>query len=307
MNRPNWTQRNYHAVLASAVLLVTALLTGGCPFGAPPANTNIITPAAGQSVASATPTPTPAPLAVVICLDSTISFTGSYQQGLARLTADISSLPEPGFPGAVLSAFLICEHTRQCRIGEFIISAVPEQPVEVTPQGTPTPEPLDNSVVFDKSVAVTATAEAHAASTIWNATATAEAGAHEQAIGEFEAALANARAEARDAADNIAGAPNVDAKSSDVFGCVSQAEYILRKAAGPRLLIMISDMEVWGYQDQPQALDLSGVKVRILLACENVSLCDQRETDWGATLDAAGASEVVFLEINEPGFLLEWR
>jgi hypothetical protein len=122
---------------------------------------------------------------------------------------------------------------------------------------------------------------------------------------EHEAALVAARERAQAIADDIRNLHLTRTSTGTALrGAFASAAQLLNGARGARWLVAATDLRPANVPAMPVTINLRGVHVVILLACDqSFSKCLSRKTSWGDEFRRDGAVTVTFLSTQQSDLL----
>lgn len=241
------------------------------------------------------PTPTPFPTAtpipsaphktIVFCVDETPSYPADYFHSATNKMADwVQTLVKPAQDGVTLYARWINydSYSDQTAAGPVI-------KVPVIGPDAPAPQQLPTPPALRADVAQTATVEARL-------TQTAYISQHATIQQQVQSAQKSVQTQLQ----ALRTMPYRDQAPSDIWGCPQRATDLMPgNLAGAKYLVIASDMEIAGPQEDI-AVHLTGVTVFVInFKCDDASSCYSKENYWRPALTQAGASSVTFLERSD--------
>ncbi len=219
-----------------------------------------------------TPTPSPARQAqVLLVLDCSSSYPLDIFNRAKTAMADLLATKylTPGSGGARVWSYCVGPATRHSAIEDpFVIPAVDA-----------TPAPPDNSNPVDPRPVET----------------------YRQQHTDAQNSLAAAKEKAQPKLDALRQFQSRQLPGSDLGAVWQLATDLFRGQTGPRIVIVASDLQPYGFQDYAD-LDLKGgVKVRAIYHyCEREDDCIASQNFWLPILKAAGAADVQVLAPDAP-------
>lgn len=265
-------------LVALALLVLTLGLVLAC--SAP----SIVVPTP-TPIPTATPIPSAAHKTIVFCADETPSYPADYFHSATNKMADwVQALVKPAQDGVTLYARWINYDSYSDQTAAGAVVKVPA----IGPDA-PAPEQGATAPPLRADLARTATIEAHL-------TQTAYVTQHAAIQKQVQAAQADVQKQLQ----QVRGMPYRDRAPSDIWGCPQRATDLLpSNLAGAKYLVIASDMEIAGPQEDI-AVRLQGVTVFVInFKCDSAASCYDKENYWRPALMKAGASSVTFLERSD--------
>lgn len=206
-------------------------------------------------------------LVVTACLDRTPSFDRSYFDAGKDMLADaiMARASAGGQMGATIYVTLI-GHNSYATSSTVRTIVMPSTPRDTSPSG---PTPTTNPNIYD---APTATAAARQTAAAGAAAATASASQTSQLIQRIQPDIAFLR-----------GLNPPTDSPTDILGCVSRASERFQAAPSrtQKLLILVTDLQKAGKQQDTTARPLNGVTVKVTeWECDDAQACDAAKRQW---------------------------
>jgi hypothetical protein len=291
------TYQGSSAIASGVGVLILALAFVGCGDGAQ----RSASPQPTVEAATTAPAlPATGVLHLVVCYDASASYPAQLRRKSTEAVGELlDALVVPGFRGAHIHERWITHKTRSAEadLVDWKMEPVPNSPVRAEASTAPiSPDPSDPQYLYDKEAYQRAYDDYENRRREWQLQVDANEAEFDQTNRRVDAAVAAAHEAARVRNDHVRSVSPPLADASDIGGCFQKASDVLSRAEGRRVLIVASDMAIYGTQDFA-AVALSGVEIHVIyFYCEQATECDQRRQEWGAIL---GAVSVAYYDPDE--------